>query len=167
MPLWYCLQTQPHAEQQALRNLANQGFDGYLPQYLKQRRHARRVDWVRAPLFPRYLFVALDLAAQGWRSIRSTVGVRQLVCLGEAPTPVPPPVIEAIRAREDEAGLIRLDQAPQFRRDEPVQVLAGAFADQVGLFQCASDRDRVMILLNVLGRSVRVRLPAEVVCACA
>ena len=33
----------------------------YLPRYLKRRRHARRVDIVAAPLFPRYLFVAIDM----------------------------------------------------------------------------------------------------------
>ena len=61
MNRWYVAQTHAQAEAKALLNLARQGFQSYLPQYVKRRRHARRVEWVKAPLFPRYLFVRFDL----------------------------------------------------------------------------------------------------------
>lgn len=57
---WYAVYTQAGKERFALQNLANQGFEAYLPSYRKRRRHARRVDTVLAPLFPRYLFVRMD-----------------------------------------------------------------------------------------------------------
>ena len=60
---WYVVHTHPRAEAKALLNLDRQGFSCYLPRYLKRRRHARRLETVAAPLFPRYLFVALDLAS--------------------------------------------------------------------------------------------------------
>ena len=78
-PRWYVAHTQPHAENKAAVHLGRQGFVTYLPRYLKRRRHARRVDVVSAPLFPRYLFVQIDTAVQRWRSIYSTFGVSQLV----------------------------------------------------------------------------------------
>ena len=56
-PQWYVAQTQANAENKAVAHLARQGFATYLPRYLKRRSHARRVDVVAAPLFPRYLFV--------------------------------------------------------------------------------------------------------------
>jgi transcriptional antiterminator RfaH len=80
---WYVVHTHPRAEAKALLNLDRQGFSCYLPRYLKRRRHARRLETVAAPLFPRYLFVALDLACQRWWSIRSTFGVADLVFNGE------------------------------------------------------------------------------------
>ena len=55
-----------------------QGFTTYLPRYLKRRQHARRIDIVPAPLFPRYFFVAIDITVQRWRSVYSTIGVTQL-----------------------------------------------------------------------------------------
>ena len=67
---WYVVQTQAHAETKACWHLARQGFETYLPRYLKRRRHARRVEMVQAPLFPRYLFVVIDIATQRWRSNR-------------------------------------------------------------------------------------------------
>ena len=49
---WYVVRTQPHAESKASAHLGRQGFETYLPRYLKKRRHARRVETVQAPLFP-------------------------------------------------------------------------------------------------------------------
>lgn len=66
---WYVVQTQINAEAKAAEHLALQGFSLYLPRYLKRRSHARKVDTVARPLFPRYLFVAMDVAVQRWRSI--------------------------------------------------------------------------------------------------
>ncbi len=60
MTFWYAVHTHSRSEQKALAHLARQGFSAYLPQFLKQRSHARCRDWVPAPLFPRYLFVAFD-----------------------------------------------------------------------------------------------------------
>jgi transcription antitermination factor NusG len=59
-PRWYVVQTQAGAEHKAVMHLARQGFKTYLPRYLKRRRHARRIDVVAVPLFPRYLFVEID-----------------------------------------------------------------------------------------------------------
>ena len=61
---WYVVQTQVNGEVKAAQNLLRQGFEIYLPRYLKRRRHARKVDFAAKPLFPRYLFVAIDVAAQ-------------------------------------------------------------------------------------------------------
>lgn len=66
---WYVVQTQANAENKAVAHLRRQGYATYLPRYLKRRRHARRVDTVPAALFPRYVFVEIDMAVQRWRSI--------------------------------------------------------------------------------------------------
>ena len=74
---------------------ARQSFGVYLPRYTKMRRHARKIEAVARPLFPRYLFVALDLARDRWRSIQSTFGVVGLVMSGEQPAPLPTDVVES------------------------------------------------------------------------
>ena len=66
---WYIVQTHVRAELKATFHLRRQGFETYLPCYLKKSRHARRVDTVATPLFPRYLFVSVDTATQRWHSI--------------------------------------------------------------------------------------------------
>jgi transcriptional antiterminator RfaH len=164
-PRWFVAHTQPNAEAKAVANLNRQGFEVYFPRYLKRRRHARKVETVAAPLFPRYLFVAVDLAAQRWRSIYSTVGVARLVCNGDDPAAVPDAVVAALREREDAGGFITLDCGPRFRRGEAVRVLDGAFSSCLGLFEGMADRERIAILLDLLGRKVRVVLDADLVAA--
>jgi transcriptional antiterminator RfaH len=56
------VQTHSHADAKASWHLPRQGFEIYLPKYLKKRRHARRTQIVIVPLFPRYLFVAVDMS---------------------------------------------------------------------------------------------------------
>lgn len=162
---WYVVQTQSNSEARAAENLSRQGFEVYLPRFLKRRRHARKIEHVAAPLFSRYLFVRIDVKAQRWRAIQSTFGVSHLVMLGDAPAPVPDAVVDALRARHDGKGLVTLDQAPVFKPGDKVRVLGGAFMDNLGLFDGQSDRERIAILLDLLGRKVRVVIDADLICA--
>ena len=155
---WYVVQTHAHVEGKAAAHLARQGFDAYLPRYLKRRRHARRIETVAAPLFPRYLFVTVDMVCQRWRSIHSTIGVARLVCNGDDPVPVTDDVIATLKAREDGLGFVTLRQRQRFALGEKVRVLDGVFADCLGLFDGMKDSDRVAVLLDLLGRKVRLVL---------
>jgi transcriptional antiterminator RfaH len=162
---WYVVQTHVHGETKAAAHLLRQGYSIYLPRYLKWRRHARRVETVAAPLFPRYLFVAIDQLTQRWRAIQSTVGVAHLVRNGDAPAPVPTDVVDKLRNREDERGLIRLDHRPRFAPGDAVRVVDGVFSTCFGLFEGMADNERVAILLDLLGRKVRVTLSGDSVVA--
>jgi transcriptional antiterminator RfaH len=164
-PRWYVVQTQANAEYKAVAHLARQGFTTYLPRYLKRRRHARRIDVAAAPLFTRYLFVEFDMDAQCWRSIYSTLGVSRLICNGDWPAPVSGAVIDSLRGRENSAGLIQLDSSPRFTPGDRIRVLEGVFNDCLGIYDGMSDRERVEILLDLLGRKVRVLLHAEAIAA--
>jgi transcriptional antiterminator RfaH len=160
---WYVAHTQPHAEAKASQHLRRQGFDIYLPRHLKQRRHARRVEKVAAPLFPSYVFVAIDMATQRWLSIDSTIGVTKLVRNGDRPAPVPRLVIDALIHREDANGFIQLDHRPRFSPGDKIRIIGGAFCDCYGLYEGMSARERVAILLDLLGRKVRVVLDSEII----
>jgi transcriptional antiterminator RfaH len=167
MNAWYVIYTHAKGESKALYHLRRQGFDAYLPRYSKQRRHARRIDQVLVPLFPRYIFVNLNIDRTPWRVINSTVGVINLVSRGGQPTAMPEGVVEKIRANENEIGLICLGTIQRFNKGDAVQVTAGAMCDQVGIFDYTDDNERVIILLHILGREVKTRLPAEAVTAAA
>jgi transcriptional antiterminator RfaH len=164
-PRWYVVQTQVNGEAKAAQNLLRQGYEIYLPRYLKRRRHARKVDFTAKPLFPRYMFVAIDVTTQRWRSIQSTFGVSRLVCNSDDPAPVARDVLRLLKAREDPDGFIQMDRRSQFSQGERVRVLSGPFSDNLGLFDGMADRDRVAILLDLLGRKVRVSIDADMVAA--
>jgi transcriptional antiterminator RfaH len=155
MQAWYVVKTKPRNEARAAENLSRQGFPIYCPKYRCRRRRANRVQQSRVPLFPSYLFVTFDISRDSWAVIRSTYGVSQLICRNGDPVAVPEAVLDDIRRREDSDGLVRLDATRNCRPGDPVRIMAGAFADQVGLFDCRTDSERVVVLLRLLGRDVR------------
>lgn len=155
MKRWYAVQTQPNSEGRAQLNLVRQNFGTYLPRYLKMRRHARKVERVPRPLFPNYLFVHLDVERERWRSVNGTFGVSRLVSQGDMPLAVPDGIVDAIRLREDDDGLVTL-LPPTFRPGQRVEILEGPMAMYTGFFEHMPDNERVVLLLNMLGRQVRV-----------
>jgi transcriptional antiterminator RfaH len=167
MTNWCVVQTHAQSEDKAAFHLKRQGYTVFLPKHLKRRKHARRIDWVPAPMFPRYLFVALDPEAGKWWSIRSTIGVSNLISFDGRPASVPSEIIDEIRARQDEKGLVKTHTGSAFKPGDRVKIIDGPLNDVEGLFESPTDKERVTILLNLMGREVRVRVPLETVFACA
>jgi transcriptional antiterminator RfaH len=160
---WYAVYTQPHAEAKALEHLSRQGYCAYLPRYRTWISHARRRQTVLRPLFSRYLFAGVERASMRWRPILSTIGVSDVIRTGDEPTPVPPEIVAAIRERESTGAFDRLDPRESLRLGELVRVTAGAFEDMVGKLVELRDQDRVVVLLELLGRVVRAQLRTEAV----
>jgi transcriptional antiterminator RfaH len=164
-PSWYVVQTHPHAEAKAAAHLERQGYSIYLPRYLKRRRHARRIEIVPAPLFPSYLFVTIDMLTQRWYSIRSTIGVSRLVCRGDEPEVLSTAVINQLQSRHSDAGFVQLDLRPKFTPGDRIRIVTGAFVECFGLYEGMADHERVAILLDLLGRKVRVVLDGGMIAA--
>jgi transcriptional antiterminator RfaH len=163
MVSWVVAHTHVNAELRAEHHLRRQGYEVYLPRYAKTRRHARVVEKVARPLFPRYMFVACAPAQMRWRSITSTVGVQHLVMAGDMPLLAPDGIIAELKSREDESGLVLLARGEDFVKGAKVEVISGPFSDQTGLFECIDDNQRVSIMLDILGRQVKTRLPLEAI----
>ena len=157
MKRWYVVHTRPNGELRAAHNLERQGFKTYLAQYMKERRHARKVERIQKPLFPRYVFVCLDTGTDRWRSILGTFGVEYLISNGDTPTPVPDKVVEEIRGYENERGLVVLPPKT-LQPGQQVQIVEGPLATQMALFQCETDNERAVFLLQILGRQVRATM---------
>ena len=164
---WFVANTQANAETAAARHLLRQGFSVYLPLYKKLRSHARRKEWVERPLFPRYLFVGVTEANQRWRAIKSTIGISHLVGFEGAPAPVDDEIIAGLRAREDETGMVTLAAGSLFKKGDPVKLIGGALSEHMGIFDGIDDKMRVTVLLDLLGRQLRVHAPMNTVQACS
>lgn len=156
MSNWYVVNTQPHQEARAEVNLRRQGYEPWLPKLLRERRHARRVDTIKAPLFPGYLFIELDARMQSWRSINSTFGVRQILCDGEHPRPIERGFVEALKERSDDEGVVAIANAETLAPGQPMRLLTGPFANSIGTLLRLADKDRVALLLDLFGREVKI-----------
>jgi len=154
---WYLVYTKPLQEKVARENLARQDYEAYLPLIRNRRRRAGRGVDVVEPMFPRYLFIHLNSTTDNWGPIRSTVGVANLVRFANRAARVPCDLIEALRVREDDAGLQAVERS-RFERGARVRIEEGPFAGYEAIFHASSGQSRVLLLLEVAGKVARLQV---------
>src|SRR6516225_9449286 len=144
--------TLPHGERRAQLHLGAQGFRTHFPTIERTIRHARQLRTVRAPLFPRYIFLILDLGRDRWLSVSGTFGVSSLYTCNDRPVPVPEGIVETLIANSDEANLSLF--ASGLATGQPVRILSGPFANFVGTLERLDAAGRVRVLLEMMGTAV-------------
>ena len=159
----YAVHTQADNERRAAMELARQGFTAFLPRYRKCRRHARKIGTAATPLFPRYLFAGFDEINDRWQAINGTTGVHRLVMIGDRPAQVRAGVVEGLMVRADDESVIGIMQQPLSIEGDAVRILGSSFDQCLGPVAGMSDARRVTILMDLLGRKVRVDAGAYVV----
>ena len=153
---WFLVHTRPKSERKAELHLGAQGFKTYFPQLQKTIRHARQLRTVQAALFPRYLFVRLNLERDRWLSVRNTVGVSHVVAHRDGrPVPVPLGIVESL-IEHSEGDLTRLDT--ELVKGQLVRILSGPFTDFVGTLERLDGAGRVKVLLDMMGTAVPISL---------
>jgi transcriptional antiterminator RfaH len=147
---WWVVQTEANFEHVARLLLMRLGFITYAPR-IKIR---NRVNW----LFPTYLFVG---AREQWYPVLWTNRVVRLLMAGDQPAIVKGEIVTHIRKREV-GGFVKLPLPNRrLKPGQKVRVTNGAFQGHIGLYEGMSGRDRERVLLELLGQSVPVELPAN------
>ena len=154
MAYWCAARLQPRHEAYALHCLGLAGYESYYPRLRDRRVRFGRTIENRPPLFPCYAFVLIELQ---WHPARWTPGIFGLIMDGAGPAKVPDGVIAEIRLREVN-GLIDLPKPPPLRRGARVRILRGPFTGHLAIFADMKPRQRVEILLQLLGGEQRVTL---------
>lgn len=129
---WFAVLTKPRAEATANRFLREIGCETLYLHYRDTVRHARRINEVLKPYFPRYLFASGASLYQ----INNTPGVATMVYFAGEALPVPDPVMDELRSRGDDAGLVDLqpderEARRRYEKGEIVRINGGPFE---GLF---------------------------------
>lgn len=146
---WLCAHTKPNAEFKAERLLREHFDDVYIPRFKRQRRHAGKTDIVERAVFPRYIFILVS-STQRWRDICTTPFVDHLICNGDTPC-VSDRVVEALQKR------------PQC--GDKVRIVDGMFSPWIGTLESMSARERVIVLLDLLGQKTSVELNSNQITA--
>ncbi len=161
---WFLVLTKPSAESTAKTHLERQDYQVYYPRLLRP--SLRRGHWADrvVSLFPRYLFVRVDTAYQSLAPVRSTFGIVDIVRFGAQPATVSDAIVEGLVERADAlSGLHRVRCGSRLERGTRVNIIAGAFEGLDGIFEREAGGDRVVILLNLLGRRTPVGIPSRYV----
>jgi len=157
---WYAILTKPQRETVAEENLRKQGYRVYLPRLATEQRRNGRWTPVVEPLFPRYLFVATADRRQSFAPIRSTPGVANLVSFGSRAAEVPTEVIETLQRREA-ADAASATRRRAFGLGDAVFFREGPFAGLEGIFSAETGEQRVLVLLDFLGKLNRIRVDRD------
>jgi transcriptional antiterminator RfaH len=153
---WFAVLTKPRAERVGREHLERQGFACRLPLLRREARARRPV--AAEPLFPRYLFLRADPSRDDLARVRSTRGVCGLVRFGVEPARVPEAVVDALAARSDADGCVRLDP-PALVAGAPVRIVDGPLAGVEAIFRAHAAEDRVLLLVRLIGGDRIAALP--------
>ena len=155
---WACVQTHPQAERWAASQLKRRGYPVYLPLVTVRRRDRATptiTHNIQIPLFPTYLFVAID---RQWTPVRYTPGVHQLL-MSEPGKPhiVASAEISALQAAE----ALRATQPPETAQWHPgaaVAVTAGAFFGHPAVIAHVTRKSAIITIL-IFGSPRNVTVP--------
>jgi transcription antitermination factor NusG len=150
---WFVVHSLPRREAGTELQLLAQGFRAFLPRMTKTVRHARKLRTIDAPVFPRYLFIVLDLRKDLWRSVNGTFGVASLIMTRDMPKPVPQGVVERLLEYTDETGVVRFDR--DLCEGQSIRVSTGPFVHTLGRLECLAANGRARVLLDIMGGNVR------------
>jgi transcriptional antiterminator RfaH len=159
---WYTIQTKPRKELQVYRYLLASGLlsEVYYPS-LTVKPVNPRASTIRA-FFPGYLFVNVDLKILGEGHLEWAPGAVGLVRFGGEPAVVPENFINELKTR-----IVQLNRSGgmlsgELKSGDPVRVSAGPFEGYEAIFDhYLNGEERVQILLQWLGRRIKVTTPAK------
>ena len=156
MNKWYLIKTKPRQEKKAKQNLENQGYRAFCPMV--------KINNQLVVLFPGYLFVQLNEKTQNWSPINSTKGVSHFVKFGLNFAKVPNSVIEFIKTNQHITA-DKLNNLNKFKPGDKVQISDGPFNNYMAIFKCYKSDERVILLMNLLGREQSLSIKKESVIA--
>ena len=156
MKNWYLIKTKPRQEKKAKQNLENQGYVAFYP--------IAKINDRLVVLFPGYLFVQLNEKTQKFSPINSTKGVLYFVKFGLNFAKVPTSVIEFIKTNQHITAE-KLKNLYKFKPGDNVQITDGVFENYMAIFKCYKPDDRVILLMNLLGREQSLSIKKELVTA--
>jgi transcription elongation factor/antiterminator RfaH len=155
---WFLIHTNPKQEARTISNLSAWNVETFSPQIKEWRYNpvtGERQPGIK-PLFSRYVFARFDLQGM-FHKVRYTRGVHELVSFGDGPVSVNASIIDLIRSRIGEDGLVKT--GTDFKPGDPVVVREGLLKDFTGIFEKEMrDSDRVVVLLNTISYQARLKI---------
>lgn len=151
---WFLAQIKPNSYKIAKMNLKRQGFKTFLPMINETKRCNQKFVKVMQPLFPGYIFVALNIENGHWRKVNSTYGIKGLVSFNKTPTVVPQDLINQLMQRCDIKT--KLQPAKFLKNGDNVTLINGPFVNFVAKVENIASDQRAWLLIEIMGSQTRV-----------
>lgn len=157
---WYVAETHPRKELTAIEHLARQGFSTFFPRFRKRQIRRQRDETVMTPAFPGYVFVAFNIAGNGWASINSTRGIKRLVgTTPNKPQAVPDVAISLLKKRC--RGEVIVNISENLKPGDVIQIYTGPLARKIATIESLKDEGRISVLFDILGGPKKLEINAS------
>jgi len=159
---WFALYTRHQHERKVASHLELHGFTVLCPTYTEMHQWRDRKKEIVLPVFPGYVFIQGGLERR--ICVLATPGVHSIVCTGRTPAAIGQHEIEGIRRAVHHA--ISLEPTPFLLEGERVRVVCGPLMGVEGIFQRRKDGARLVISIEILGRSASVEIQSNEIEPC-
>jgi transcriptional antiterminator NusG len=151
---WFAIKVRTSAELRIAASLAQKDFQVLTPTCIEPRRYSDRIKKVEVALFPGYLFSRFHPGSR--LPLRSTPGVDAIVSTAGIPTPIDQSEIDAILLIMN-AG-VPAEPWPYLKSGDKVQIAFGSLTGLQGILVNARGKDRLILSVNLLQRSISVEV---------
>lgn len=153
---WYVVRTKANAEWKVTQSLVNRGLQTFLPVRRRPSKQKGRKQ-IEIPLFPGYVFAQFDLHAT--LPVLTCPGVVHILCNGTVPEPVDPAEMHALQSVSRVAQSV--ESVPVFTNGQKVKISGGPLADVEGIVLRDNGRQRLVVSVTLLRRSVVAEVDRE------
>lgn len=153
---WNAVYTRHQHEKSVAESLAANGIEVFLPTYNVIRRWTDRKKQISLPLFPCYVFVRSNFARR--LQVLTTPGVHFLVTFAGRPASIPDSEMDRIRKAVE--SKLRVEPHPFLRSGDRVRVTSGPLADVEGILVRQKSSYRLILSVELLGKSIAVEIDA-------
>lgn len=157
---WYALSVRSRHEFVVHDALRQKGIETFLPFVTRTRQWKDRKTTVEFPLFPGYLFVSiLPHPEQFMKVVKVRGSVTFISLVPGYPTPIPSGEIDSLKIVLDSGSAF--DVYPQFKEGARVRIKKGPLSGAEGILANKEDQQVFMVSVELLGRSVGVKIQAQ------
>ena len=153
---WIVARNKPNQDKIALINLERQNFEFFQPTFKTMSRIQNKFKEMIKPVFPGYIFIAINIEDNNWHKINNTRGISRIIVFGNEIPLIHCQLIKELQHR------FSLNNTP--KAVEPFEVGMNAkitnrpFAQLIGKIEEIDADQRIWILVDILGTQTRVSI---------
>ncbi|MDB4229090.1 hypothetical protein N9805_00225 [Paracoccaceae bacterium] len=153
---WIVARNKSNQDKIALINLERQNFEFFQPTFKTMSKRQNKFKKIIKPVFPGYIFIAINLEENNWHKINNTRGISSIIIFGNEIPLIRCELIEALKHR------FSLNNTPKavdsFEIGMNAEITNGPFAQLIGKIDETDSDQRLWILLDFLGTQTRVSI---------
>ena len=135
-------------------NLFNQKFDYYLPKITTKKINSNTVEEV---LFPGYIFV--NTTFENYSALKYTMGIKNIIKFGNNASFISDDEIKSMQILENSSKIKPI--ISQILIGQDALVAKGCFKGSIAKICSLPSKERVGILLTILGSNRRINIPVK------